>query len=357
MADLRLESVWYDRLKGTGWTDRSSRQISFHWAESTISAYDRQINKFASFCRKRIGVFPPADKDISAVLADFLCVTADSSDRPESVLKVTSAAISCYYHGKGMKSPMDCIELRTLVSALIKSGTKRPAGRTPIMPAEVFSDLFRSWPDNEALDTAKLRLKAVTLLALSLMTRPSDLAPKATIFDAETGTKEPLVFARNQVTFHEDGSATFRFFGIKNDHSRTGFEVRIPGSLDPKVDPIRTLSFYFEKTGPLVGGSPTAPVFISLRPPYKGITGATIANVLGEAIKAAGLSGRGFSAKSFRPTGATAAVKSGAKPETVMQIGRWKTDTVFRERYVYPLAESDYTDNILSFKGLDSAGE
>ena len=96
MADLRLESVWYDRLKGTGWTDRSSRQISFHWAESTISAYDRQINKFASFCRKRIGVFPPADKDISAVLADFLCVTADSSDRPESVLKVTSAAISCY---------------------------------------------------------------------------------------------------------------------------------------------------------------------------------------------------------------------------------------------------------------------
>jgi hypothetical protein len=222
------------------------------------------------------------------------------------------------------------------------------------MPVEPFYNLFMSWPEDSVLDIQRLRLKAVTLLALSLMTRPSDLAPKATLFDADTGRKEPVMFTRKQVKFHQDGSATVLFFGIKNDHSRTGFEVRIPGSSAVKVDPVHALQCYLDRTETLVGAESSAPVFISLRPPCSGVTGATIARILVEAIKLAGLDGKGYRAKSFRPTGATAAVKANAKPETVMQLGRWKTDTVFRERYVYPLADHDYTDNVLKFKGLDS---
>ncbi len=233
MADIRLASVWSDRLRQDGWSDRAASQISLHWATSTMSLYDRQINKYSSYCHSRVGQFP-ASHGHSNVLADFLCQVADSSDRPESILKSSSAAISCYYHGLGMTSPMESRDIRTLMSALVKSGTKRPAGRTPVMPADVFYHLFKSWPDNMLLDISRLRLKAVTLLALSLMTRPSDMAPKATLFDSETGRKEQVVFARKQVQFHQDGAATFLFFGTKNDSARTGFEVRIPGCSDTK---------------------------------------------------------------------------------------------------------------------------
>ena len=99
------------------------------------------------------------------------------------------------------------------------------------------------------------------------------------------------------------------------------------------------------------------PVFLSLKPPFHGIRSAAISQILNEAIKLAGLGGMGYSARSFRPTGATAAVQAGTKPETAMQIGRWKSDLVFRERYVYPLADKDYTDNVLHFTGLDRPDE
>jgi hypothetical protein len=74
-------------------------------------------------------------------------------------------------------------------------------------------------------------------------------------------------------------------------------------------------------------------------------------SILNDAIQRAGLGGQGFSAKSFRPTGATAAIAADTKPETAMEIGRWKTDQVFRQRYVYPLVKEDYTDEVLTFKG------
>ena len=45
------------------------------------------------------------------------------------------------------------------------------------------------------------------------------------------------MLSRDHIEFHEDGSLTVRLFGIKNDLSRSGFEVRIPGAANPWVDP------------------------------------------------------------------------------------------------------------------------
>ena len=44
-----------------------------------------------------------------------------------------------------------------------------------------------------------------------------------------------------------------------------------------------------------------------------------------EAIELVGLGNQGFSAKSFRPTGATVAVENWVHPDVVIKIGRWKT--------------------------------
>ena len=135
-------------------------------------------------------------------------------------------------------SPMANPDLRKLCSALTKSGTRRPAKRTPIMPCEPFYELFKNWPEDRELDVLRLRLKVITLLALSLMTRPSDLAPKSMLFHGDTQEKEPILFTRDQVIFNADGSATITLFAIKNDRNRSGFEVRLPRESQPEVDPI-----------------------------------------------------------------------------------------------------------------------
>ena len=96
-------------------------------------------------------------------------------------------------------------------------------------------------------------------------------------------------------------------------------------------------------------------MFISLQPhnnKYKAVTAATIGQDLTDAIKLAKLDGEGYTPWSFRPTGATAAVVSNTTPETAMQVGRWKTDSVFRERYVYPLVQGSYTTDVLHFNGI-----
>ncbi|KAH3807972.1 hypothetical protein DPMN_136320 [Dreissena polymorpha] len=49
-------------------------------------------------------------------------------------------------------------------------------------------------------------------------------------------------------------------------------------------------------------------LFLTLRAPYHAIAADTVANILEDAIKRAGLQGQGFTEKSFRPTGATNAV-------------------------------------------------
>ena len=94
------------------------------------------------------------------------------------------------------------------------------------------------------------------------------------------------------------------------------------------MDPVKTLRDYIERTEHMRPVE-DKPVFLSLRTPYKALGSGTIAKLLGQAINLAGLGGRGYSAKSFRPSAATAAVASKVPSETAMQLGRWKTKEVF----------------------------
>ncbi len=68
---------------------------------------------------------------------------------------------------------------------------------------------------------------------------------------------------------------------------------------------------------------------------------------MNEAIRLAGLNNQGFSAKSFRPTGATIAIDSGCDPEITMRQGRWKTRSVFFEHYVHSKPPVSMSSDIL----------
>ncbi len=349
MAPVCMEIVWETRLLRSGWSTRAARQVALSLATSTRQLYNRLLGKLRDLCYRKMVMFPPTE-DAPSIIADFLCQIADSSDKPASQLRSAAAAITWMYHCIDEPCPMNSFELSSLTSALIKSGTLQPSLRTKIMPCEPFTQLFEQWGANEKLSVKQLRLKSITLLALACMTRPSDLAPNGEVFDPLSLTTSKMEFTTNQLQFHNDGSLTIVFFGIKNDADRKGFEVCIPPGASNASNPVQCLRDYVSRTDSQRPDS--KPVFISLNAPFKGICSGTVSNILKEAIALAGLSDSEYTPRSFRPTGATAAIEAGCLPETAMQIGRWKTKEVFLNRYVYPKAPQNYTENVMKFSGL-----
>ena len=166
------------------------------------------------------------------------------------------------------------------------------------------------------------------------MARPSDLAPRVGLF-------------RDQVKFNSDSSATFNFFGTKNDSQRAGFEVRIECTKSVLTDPILCLKVYFQKSERLMPKTTRIPVFVALKPPFKAISAQTVSQILNKSIKESGLSTATFTAKCFRPSATTAAVLMGADPNTTRMRGRWKNDTAFNEHYSYPLSKTNISEKIL----------
>jgi hypothetical protein len=80
--------------------------------------------------------------------------------------------------------------------------------------------------------------------------------------DPVSNTVKPVCLKANQIQFNADGSVTLTLFGIKNDANRTGFEIRITKSERVKIDPVRCLKDYMDRTKSCRG--PDGPVFISI---------------------------------------------------------------------------------------------
>jgi len=138
---------------------------------------------------------------------------------------------------------------------------------------------------------------------------------------------------------------TLHLHGIKNDTDRSGFEVTVTPSQDPQICPVLTLQCYLTRTAKQAPNA-DSPVFLSLHKPYTALSAQSISKCLNEALVLAGL-GHTYTAKDFRPTGATIQVDQGVDPKTVMRQGRWKTETVFFDHYVHSKAPEEFTDNIL----------
>ena len=236
--------------------------------------------------------------------------------------------------------------ISNLITALIKTSTRLPMKGSSVMPVSAFTKLFLSWPPNESLSLSRLRLKTITLLALLLMLRPSDIAPKSKQFDPATGTVHNCVFSTRHIVFNDDGSAVFTFFGIKNDLQRTGFTVNLPRGFPDMLNPISALRSYLDCTEQHQPANNA--VFLTLKRPYHALSASSIANILNEAIALAGLGDQGFTAKSFRPTGATSAINQGTDPNIVQKLGRWKSADIFYRHYVHSQVPRSYTTNFFA---------
>ena len=319
-------------------------QYPLYLAPSTRKVYNSRICDFQMYCTKNGIVFPPSE---GAVITEYLCVVADVSNRPKSILKITSAALSCLYNTYNLPNPLCLTVVHNFMLALIKSGTDVAMKRTPTLPISAFYSLFQNWNSNENLSLCDLRLKVITLLSILLMLRPSDIAPRSVEFCPNDKNISRTIFKINQVVFQDDGSVSFTFHGIKNDTDRKGFVCSLPPCSDRKVDPVSALKCYIDRTA-MYRHSPEDALFLTLSHPYRAISAGTVSSILREAISKAGLDGMGFSAKSFRPTGAQAAVDSHTDAKTAQQHGRWKSESVFYEHYVHSKPGVSFTDNMMS---------
>ena len=215
--------MWEEKLVRQGWSKVAAKALVKNWAPSTMNTYNGAVEKLRQFCLEEDTSFPEVS---TASLANYLCHLAQKSDRPKSVMNTCLAAVTCMTQALKLKDPVteDILKLST---ALVKSHTTKPMQKSQVMPVRPFIDLFLSWPGNWCLTIEDLRLKCLTLLALSIMLRPSDVAPRSKVYNSSKETYEDLVLSVDQLKFLSDGSAKITLFGIKNDYSREGFPVEV----------------------------------------------------------------------------------------------------------------------------------
>ena len=114
MASVRLESLWKTRLRCLGWSKRASTQSTLSLAQSTLKTYNNYVNKYVEFCHSKDLDF--SDEHNTNIIADFLCHISDKSDRPESVVKMCSAALTFMFEALGKCSPVHNPDIIRLVT-------------------------------------------------------------------------------------------------------------------------------------------------------------------------------------------------------------------------------------------------
>ena len=312
-------------------------------APTTWGSYNKYFGKFAEFCWQRgIDVSVMNNLNSQSVVVDFLVDVSSSSARPKAILNGSIATIQNFCNATELQSPVDSNVLK-LVNGLIKSGTTEPLKRTPVMPVQPFIELFVKWGSNDKLSLWALRLKAITLLSLTVMLRPSDIAPRSEQYDQ--GVWLNTCFCRSALKFDSKGYLRMYFFGIKNDYDRDGFAVNVPVASDPLVCLVKAVQDYVVRTSDKVGAK--GAVFVSLNKPYTPLSSGSIAAILNKSIQLVGLDGQGFTAKCFRPTGATKAIEAGIDADHVQVTGRWKSTETFRKHYVHANVPVSFSDKLL----------
>ena len=114
---------------------------------------------------------------------------------------MVSAAFTCYYDAIDSPSPASH-NVQKMIKGSIKCGTVDPMIKSKVLPRQPFMDMFMKLPDNKELDMEYLHLKTITLLALSLMLRPSDLASKAV--NIKDGKTSSIQLTGDKILFLDD---------------------------------------------------------------------------------------------------------------------------------------------------------
>ncbi len=340
-----LESLWQSSLSLAGWSSSAAQAFVCQWAPSTRDTYNKMICQFYGFLQQNsVGVLQVHEAHVAA----FLQQIADDSVHPKSVLQCAVATLGHLFNGWRCKSPISP-RIHQLVTVLVKGGTQLPMVPSCVFSISAFRQLFTAW-NRRDLDMECLRLKCLTLISIALMLCPSDVAPRSV--SVKHGVHKSEVFRLAQVQDNLDGSLSFSLFGTENDYSHDGHVVILQPALhDQIMCPVSAFQLYQQAVDKIVPWSPDRPVFLTLKKPYQALSSSGVAKVLNKALSLSGQSQ--FTAKSFRPTGASMGVQNGLNPDAVRAVGRWKNRETFEHHYVHTKPDQAFVDTMFRNNSLD----
>ena len=195
MENVCLENLWATHLNQQGWSDAAIQQFVMNCMPATWNTYNRQASMFMEFCCQ-VGL--KATSTTMATVTDFMCSLAKLSTCPKAILNTTSAALNQLYRALGVPSPVNR-DIYKLLTGITKAETTQPMMQLEVMPRKPFITMFKEWGENERLSTADLWLKTVTLLALTVMLRPSDIVPRS-IHISQQGNVHSNMFTCEKVS-------------------------------------------------------------------------------------------------------------------------------------------------------------
>lgn len=223
------------------------------------------------------------------------------------------------------------------ITAFMK-GVKRQDG-TPIRydttwdPAPLLQ-VIESWPPSQDLSTVQLTNKLVTLLAMAIIGRGSDLA---------------ALSSETQVT--EDGVLLTNVSVLKQQHS--GFvQLHMPirfNRIRPKLCPVTTLRTYLDRVSPWRNSSRNSARFLILcnNEPHRPMGAQRIAKIIGAVMKLAGVPPK-YKPGSIRHAVSTAMIDAGIPVEEVVALGRWSGKAIIQKFYIRSRLRTNFLQAIAS---------
>jgi hypothetical protein len=293
-------------------------------ARNTLKHYNGYLARFAAFCHE-LGLGSWRDASTDHVLS-FLAALAEGVGRPGPTLDAAIPALRLAFFAAQV-SPLDSPLVARLRKGLI-ADTLRVRAVTEPLPVLPLVRWLRTMPDTPHLSVQQLRVKCAALAAVVLIARPSDLT----------------CVALDGIEFADDLSTmTVSLLAFKNDYHRDGAVLSVQACSEPKLCLVRAAHRLVREVR---RRWPRASHLFVSDNDGKPLKAASVSRLLKSACEAAGM-GERFSARNFRPGGATRGLAAGLPLDLVMHIGRWRDCNTVYDHYLRSSPGVNTTDALL----------
>jgi site-specific recombinase XerD len=313
------------------WSENSISLLRRGLRQNTLTKYDAWLVNCAAFCEKRGEIFPPTK---SSLIADWLVNITLHTDRPEPTIKTACAALSSINIRGDI--PIDDPLLARLKKGIIDARTSRPMKQGVLFDIQILLDFLKN--KFEPTEIKEIRDKAMVLLALVTMARPSD-----------------ITHLQLQHFSLVNGILRIDLFGIKNDYNKRSIRKTISPCNDLSICPIRALTTWIgtAKQQNLLQDQNSF-VFMKLNKKRGPLCSQTVSNIFKKFIIMAG-GPKECTGKSIRTSSATHAAKMGLSPLQIMSMGGWKDLFVMAHHYIQQLNFKDSTNILFNISPLPNS--
>ena len=304
-------------LETTGVSKRVSAMVVEKWKGSSRNTYESGWKGWNSWCSARdIDPHTPSE----AMVAEYLLEKFDEGLSYDHI-GVIRSAISAFARGPEGTPIGQCTLIKGLMKGFYNKRTPRPR-YTATWSIDTLLEFWKGQPVDRDLDLKDLTIKVTSLLAVSHLTRASDLN---------------LMLAENHK--REEGFLEFLLESTPK-HQRKGLlePLTVYKVSVNKIDPVSCLIEYLDRTQEfrlLEDGITRSKLFLSYVGRHKPVTTTTISNWIKLAMDKAGIDTSTYRAHSTRSAGVSSAFHlRNVSIKAIMRRGKWSNSSILKKYYL-----------------------